>query len=365
MEEIFVGTLQGIFDALHIPELQLQAETFVRKLGKAIFEEELRRPPLREGARPTSSALLSCYLDAFPHALARDQPEHATKAYSMICTIVDDLVAMNTRPSVTQPEILVILHQIANRFTALCLDDSWTRKSAGCSGIKIMARTPNLGTRWIMDREVDLYRTLLHILKDLPSDLPRDVDDVIEVLMTVLRISNAQLDFQNEPAAHQARNKLVHTVGIFFPELQSPNPLVRQAAQRCIGLLVSLSGRPAVDLLMPHRDRMLMGIFTKPLRALPFSKQIGMIEAIRYCVSLDPPLVELNDELLRLLHETLALADADDNQLAGPRNLRQGSLEIIKLRVACIKLLTASMPLTDFFSRQHQTRQRYILSLFL
>ena len=138
MEEIFVGTLQGIFDALHMPELQLQAETFVRKLGKAIFEEELRRPPLREGARPTSSSLLSCYLDAFPHALARDQPEHATKAYSMICTIVDDLVAMNTRPSVTQPEILVILHQIANRFTALCLDDSWTRKSAGCSGIKII-----------------------------------------------------------------------------------------------------------------------------------------------------------------------------------------------------------------------------------
>ncbi len=65
---------------------------------------------------------------------------------------------------------------------------------------------------------------------------------------------------------------------------------------------------------------MLIGIYTKPLRALSFSKQIGMIEAIRYCVSLDPPLVEYNDELLRLLHETLALADAEDTQLVGPRN---------------------------------------------
>jgi transformation/transcription domain-associated protein len=208
-----------------------------------------------------------------------------------------------------------------------------------------------------MDREVDLYRTLLHILKDLPSDLPRDIDDVVEVLMSVLRISNGRLDFHGEGLPH-ARNKLIYTVGIFFPELQSPNPLVRQASQKCIALLVGLSGRPAVELLMPHRDRMLMGIYTKPLRALPFSKQIGMIEAIRFCISLDPPLVELNDELLRLLHETLALADADDAQLLGPRNLRQGGLEVIKLRVACIKLLTASMPLTDFFSRQHQTRQR-------
>jgi hypothetical protein len=117
----------------------------------------------------------------------------------------------------------------------------------------------------------------------------------------------------------------------FFPELQSPNPLVRQAAQNCIGLLVNLSGRLAIELLMPHRNRMLVGIFTKLLRALPFSKQIGMIEAIRYCVSLEPPLVELNDELLCLLHETLALADADDVQLLGPRSIRQGGFEVITL----------------------------------
>lgn len=299
---------------------------------------------------------MSCYLDAFPHALARDQPEQADKARAVIFSIVQDLVSMNSRPNVTQ-EIMSILHQIANRFTALCLDDSWTRKSAGCNGIKIMAQTSELGPKWIMDREMDLYRTLLHVLKDLPSDLPRDVDDVIEVLLTVLRISNGQLDFHGE-GANQARARVIHIVGILFPELQSPNPLVRQAAQQCIGLLVDISSRPAVELLLPHRDRMLMGIYTKPLRALPFSKQIGMIEAIRYCVSLDPPLVELNDELLRLLHETLALADADDSQLLGPRSPRQGGLEVIKLRVACIKLLTASMPLTDFFSRQHQTRQR-------
>ena len=86
--------------------------------------------------------------------------------------------------------------------------------------------------------------------------------------------------------------------------------------------------------------------------------QIGIIEAVRYCITLQPPLPELNDELLRLLHETLALADADDMALMGRNNARQVSMEIIKLRVACIKLLTASMPLTDFFAKQHQTRQR-------
>jgi transformation/transcription domain-associated protein len=64
--------------------------------------------------------------------------------------------------------------------------------------------------------------SLLHILKDLPSDLPRDVDDVVQVLVTVLHLtgSNANLDVNGDNAVH-AQNNLVPMVGIFFPELQS------------------------------------------------------------------------------------------------------------------------------------------------
>jgi transformation/transcription domain-associated protein len=213
--------------------------------------------------------------------------------------------------------------------------------------------------KWINDREVDLVRTLLHILKDLASDLPRDVDDVIDVLTRVLRVSNGDTNVP-ELTSH-SRNKLIHLISIFCAELQSPNAVVRQAAQASIELLTTISGKSAHELLMPHRDRMLQMIYAKPLRALPFPIQIGMIEAIRYFVSLDPPLPELDTELLRLLHECLAAADADDNNLLGGRgNPRQGSIEVIKLRVACIKLLTASMPMTDFFSKHHATRQRYL-----
>ena len=65
------------------------------------------------------------------------------------------------------------------------------------------------------------------------------------------------------------------------------------------------------------RKRMLANVYAKPLRALPFNMQIGMIDAMRYVASLDPPLPEVNDELLRLLHEVLALADAEDQTLMG------------------------------------------------
>jgi transformation/transcription domain-associated protein len=345
-----VRCLEGIFDAVHIPDLQVQAENYVRELSRYLFTAEIRSGPTKDAAaRRYPSPMLSCYLEAFPSALARENAQERSKAQEIVSSLVRDLVAMVNDPDVAYQDIVPTLHHIASRFSSLCLETGWVRKSAGCCGIKIMTCTPDLGIKWINDREVDLVRTLLHVLKDMPYDLPRDVDDVVDVLIRVLRVSNAE-----------SRNKLIHLTGIFFGELASPNPIVRQTAQKCIQLLSELSEKTVVDLLLPLRDKVLSNLYTKPLRALPFSIQIGIIEAVRYCVSLDPPLPELNDELLRLLHEVLALADADDAALIGRGNPRQSLIEINKLRVACIKLLTASMSLTDFFSKQIQTRQKYV-----
>lgn len=306
--------------------------------------------------------LFACYLDALPHGLARKDPQEATKAQELVASLIQDLV--NLAPDIPPNEIKTTLYQIALRFSSLCLEDSWARKNAGCNGIKIMTQLADLGIRWISDRVVDLVRTLLHVLKDMPYDLPDDVSSVTDVLSRVLKVSHADLQSAGDNPM-TAKATLLSLIGIFFAELSGQNPIVRRAAQACIELLSELTGKSIVELLLPHRERMLTAIYTKPLRALPFPIQIGMIEAVRYCLSLDPPLPELNDELLRLLHEALALADADDTALIGRNNPRQAGLEITKLRVACIKLLTASMPLTDFFSKQHQTRQRFAHAICL
>ncbi|KAJ7498882.1 hypothetical protein FB451DRAFT_1427318, partial [Mycena latifolia] len=374
VEATFVSALEGLFDALYLtepPELKQRAEEYLLKLSQSVLDVEVRRGQTREaGLRPIPSPLLNVFLDALPHALAREQRDQAEKAQSIVRCFIQHLVGLNGQSTTPSPDIIMILHQIAHRFSSLCLDDSWVRKRAGYGGIRIMTTTPDLGTKWVTDREGDLVRTLIRILKDLPLGLTRDVEEVVDILLAVLRISNSNFDFTSDLSNHAPHQKLVNLGGLFCAELQSPNPVVREASQTCITLLVNLSGRSAYSLLEQHRDRMLGGIYTKPLRALPFPIQIGMIEAVRYCVTLDPPLVELNDELLRLLHETLALADAEDSSLLprGSLPARQGNMEIIKLRVACIKLLTASMPLTDFFSRQHQTRQRvtgvYFKSLY-
>ncbi|CAL1700686.1 unnamed protein product [Somion occarium] len=366
-EQLMVRCLEGVFDAIHAPELQDQSFECAREFSYYILTFEVRRLSKDTSIRRYPSAIFSCFLDSLPHGLSRDNPAEAKRTEELMSSLLHDLSSMKGLSDAGPTDVLNVLHHVATRFCAMCLEESTTRKKTGCTGIRLLTEIPELGTRWITDRIVDVLRTLLHVLKAMPYDLPQEVDTVYDILVKVMRVSSHDLATADE-AALTSKNKLIAISGILFAELSSSNPIVRRVAQKCIDLLVELSGKTTVELLVPHRERMLTAIYTKPLRALPFNIQIGMIEAVRYCLSTHPPLPELNDELLRLLHEALALADADDTALLGRGNLRQGSLEIVKLRVACIKLLTASMPLTDFFSKQPQTRQRvtsvYFKSLY-
>ncbi|KAG2356872.1 hypothetical protein BDR07DRAFT_1491404 [Suillus spraguei] len=247
---VFVKSLEAIFDAIHMPEVKDDADKFI--------------PPL-----------LSSYLEALPSALSRDDTEELHKGEELVTSILNYLVVMYSQNGATAQDLVPTLVQIS---------------------------VPSALT---IHGEVELVRTLLHVLKDLPFDLPRDVTDVIEVLKRVLRVTYANLDAMADVPII-ARAKLVHIIGIFFSELSNSNPVVRQAAQICVDVFVELASRLTSS-----------------------TYRIGILARGHLC---------------------------------------QGSLEIIELRAACIKLLTASMPMTDFFSNQHQTRQRvtgvYFKSLY-
>lgn len=232
---------------------------------------------------------------------------------------------------------------------------------AGCKGITIMVSTESLPAKMTLEREFDFVRALISVLKDMPVDPPRDVGEVTTALMDVIKKSDTAPIGDDGVPLHRVRMPFL--TGILHMELASSNAIVRSATQQCIQLLSDLSDKTPTDLLLPHRDRLLMPIYTKPLRALSFATQIGHIDAVTYCLGLSPPLPEANEELMRLLSEALALADADDQNLLGRAVHRQNSLALNRLRVACIKLLTASMPVTDFFIRQPPVRQRCVGSV--
>ena len=139
-------------------------------------------------------------------------------------------------------------------------------------------------------------------------------------------------------------------VGALVYDLASPTPMVREVAQKCLGVLSDTTGVPIATIIGPCKHLLLTPIFGKPLRALPFPMQIGNIDAITFCLGLPDTFLTFNEELNRLLLEALALVDADDESLANVHRLTEyrTSKQLIELRVVCIKLLSLALTKPDF-----------------
>ncbi|KAI0320805.1 FAT domain-containing protein [Amylostereum chailletii] len=366
-EDVFVRALDGIFDATRISDLRHKAETFLCRTSRRIFELEIRRIQTPDSEHRYPVPAFSSFLDSIAHGLSKDTSEGWTETVALVQTMIQDFLSQASSGGDFPQEMMPILHSLAARFSSLSQEETWIPKRAGCTGLRIILDIPKFGVQWVEEREADLIRTLLHVLKDMPNESQQNVDQVIDVMVRVLRLGHSSPHIA-ALTAQQIISRDKTLISIFYPEVSGSSATVRQAAEMCLGLLSKLTKVSVTDLLMPHRTRVLAAIYTKPLRTLSFPMQIGVIEAMRYFVGLDPPLPELNEALLRLLHEALAVTDADDAALLGRANVRQGSIDITKLRVACIRLLTASMPIVDFFSKQTSTRQKvtsvYFKSLY-
>lgn len=366
--EVFKQIVESLFDAIHVPELRENAEEFIRNLSRHILSMEITGSatnPADAASRRMLHKLVTLYLDTVPLAIAKVEPDEAQAAQEIVAKIIVDLLETakgNLPYSSRRRDPSPVLDQLAHRFVVMCFEESWHRKIAGCSGIIIMTSKTDLGISWIRKREPDFIRALFFVLKDMPNDPPANIDGVLGAISHIVRVCRPDKVTMREDGLDY-QDDLSYLVKVLIVELSSTNATVRAAAQSTLELLGQLCAGSISELMLPHRDRLLSPIFTKPLRALPFSTQIGNIDAIRYCLDLQPPLLEVNEELLRLLHEALALADADDAALLGRNNQRRNVLEVTRLRIVCIKLLTASLPLTDFFAKQHLTRQRLVFSI--
>ncbi|TPX51638.1 hypothetical protein SeMB42_g00090 [Synchytrium endobioticum] len=258
-------------------------------------------------------------------------------------------------------ETLPIFHIFASRFCSCCYQVEWFKKSGGCLGITLLSSQLDLSTQWVLDHELDFVRALVFVLKDTsPEMAPNNVEDATQTLSHVLKVCNVP------PLGSDAQAKLHSLTAVLMEQLCNANSAVREAIQSAFQLIHHMTGTPISELLHDVKERLLVPIFSKPLRALPFSMQIGNIDAITYCLGLRPPFLPFGDELLRLLHEGLALADAEDQALVGKGPQIRNAASLVSLRVVCIKLLTTAMACEEFSNqaRNANTKGRIIAMFF-
>ncbi|KAJ3211873.1 hypothetical protein HDU67_004198 [Dinochytrium kinnereticum] len=325
-----------------------------KKLNGAHFESFINSPVTR------SDGFIDAIVESFCSESA-EQRKHAEKALQVFATACRSL--LSAWPSFNIDD-LSVFHTFASRFCSCCYQQEWFKKSGGCHGISFLCSQLDFAPKWITDHELDFVKALLYILKDAsPEMASTNTEDATLTLTHVLKVCNSRSkdESENPPPQDAKFNSLI---SLLISELSNSNTTVRETIQATFQLLADLSGTDITSLLNQVRERLLQPIFAKPLRALPFAMQIGHIDAITFCLLLRPTMLEFTDELVRLLHEALALADAEDQALVSKPSPHRNAASLTNLRVVCIKLLSAAMTCPDFTNPRQAPLRARIISVF-
>lgn len=328
-----------------------------RALAHATQKEKEFDVKAGEGPVYLDSRILA---EAIAESLSSDNQAVRTIAEGAIQTVYSALATIfGSGDSVHK--LPFFLH-LADVFCHKCHEEEWYTKAGGGLGIHIFATRVDLGDNWMVDRQVKFVRALMYVMKDMPQDLSANTRvralDTVEIL---LRRCNKGISKEDVASPN---SRLYNICGFLVYELAHMNRHVRDAAQKAFATIAEIIGAEIYELIAPVKDRLLQPIYNKPLRALPFATQIGYIEAITYCLGLQRNLVEFNDPLNRLLMESLALADAEDEVLATKPTEFRTAESIVDLRVSCIKLLSLAVGFSEFAGQQHTQSRSRIISVF-
>ncbi|KAI1075256.1 FAT domain-containing protein [Whalleya microplaca] len=379
-DEIMKRLIKSIMFAESLAEFREEADVFLMNLcrhftiieiGRGLVDLKKNLSPFDaqagEGPLYIDTRVLA---DAIVESLASDLPDVRDAAFRAIRAVYDSTATIFGSGS--HVGRLEFFNHLSKTFCHACNEEDWYKKAGGSLGIKYLLIDIDLGDAWVASKQMEFIRALMYVIKDMPQDLPEKTRRSAQVTLDSLlrRITKSvkkedALPTPAQPGQTQFKpSRLAHICVLFNDELSHMNKHVRGTARRSLEIIASATKAEIWELLQPHKDRLLQPIYAKPLRALPFSTQIGYIDAIAYYLSLKNDFVSFDEHLNRLLLESLALADAQDDSLAGkPAEFRTRE-SIVNLRVACIKILSKAMNFDDFQKGQNNPTRTKIVSVF-
>lgn len=360
-EPVFVNAIKGLLEACQIPEHREDVVAHIWALANEVFALDIKHRRKKSPHSKRISLLSSSIVTGLVQGVADGVVYDRQQTKELLTHIVEDLIQLKDKaqeePGPAAKEAgQPILMALFSRFATLCYEEGWSRKLAGCLGLQVLADQESLQAKWIPDRQLEYARALFFVLRDVPKDTPRTLPEVVDLLKKIIRMGNGPVDADKTDPRLEARFRKL--VDLLVHELPSQQRIVRETTKECIQILADLKETSIHDLIeAPAKERLLNEtsgpIFNKPLRALPFGMQIGNVDAITYLLSVKPIVPAENDELLRLFHETIALADADDASLIGRVTHHGLEISLRNLRVACLRLLCAGMESTQLFTGQN------------
>lgn len=369
-QEVMKKLLNACVYAVSLPDLESEAEAFLTSLARhfTFLELGLHYAALKHKDKPFEVEsgegplfIESCVLpEVLGQALASDHVAVRDAAERAILTMRD--TAKTIFSSQEKLDSFPLFHEFVQVFCHNCHAEDWFMKSGGTRGIDIVIKKLGLGTEWMLKRHFQLIQSLSFVMKDMPVDLNAKTRVQAEALMQDL-IRRCYKPISKEDFKKEGSLPL-RLCSQLVGDLSHMNKNVRDATKKAFQVLSEVTGLGVHELILPVKDRLVLPIWTKPLRALPFAIQIAYIDAITFCLKLKNNILEFNEQLNRLLMESLALADADDEGLASKPYEQRNAEHIINLRVACIRLLSTALGFPEFSTIPPNQTFLRIISVF-
>ena len=369
-EENLKKLLKACFTAATVPDLKTQAETFIQnisrhftivEIGQALCDAGRRTKEFdvnaSEGAVHLSTRLLA---DVICDCLASDSIIIREAAEASMTSVLD--TARIICGSDEKAAKLPFFTHLTQTFCHRCREVEWFTKAGATLGIQILVTKMKLGDTFLNNKQIEIIKALLFVIKDTPQEVPASTRITAQgTLEFILRICCAG---QTKDMLTNERSTIHLLLATFSLELSHMNTHARETAQKAFSVMAEVVGVQVYELIAPVKDRFLPPIFNKPLRALPFLSQTGFIDAITYCLGLGHDLVPMNDQLNRLMMESLALADADSEILHPKPDEYNNAQLIVNLRVSCLKLLSIAMSLPEFATGPQNSSRARIITVF-
>lgn len=365
-DQITKRLLKAVLYAYSIPDFKASAAAFMQdvcrhfaliEIGRSLVDFKRNTSPFDpkagEGPLFIDTRVLS---DAIVESLASDHPDVREAAQNAIRDLFQCAsIVFGSSDNVGR---LPLFSHLSSTFCHSCYEEEWFTKAGGSLGINFLLTELDFGDNWVASKQMEFIRSLMYVIKDMPPDLPEKTRCLAQTSLEVLlrRITKnikkedalpvQQQQQQGQPLIKQPR--LAQICMQFNSELFHMSKFMRETAKESLELIAKAAGCEVWELVEPYKDRFLQPIYAKPLRALPFAIQIGYINAMTYHMSLKSDWVKFDENLNRLLMESLALADASDESLANKPAEYRTHEHIVNLRISCIKLLSTAMSFEDF-----------------